>query len=319
MTTAHEVEPRRTQALDEPRPSAEVRRLLAAFLVGYEGHTRLAYARDLSDWLAFCDRHNVEPLSAHRAHVDAYARELTEVHGRARSTVARRLSAIAGFYRYATAEDLIVRSPVAGVRRPQVADDSQTTGLDRDQLRAVLALARQRAAAGAVGQSSRDLALLTVLAHNGLRIGEALAADVTDLGTERGHRVLHITRKGGRRATVVLAPVTARALHDYLAGRDTGPLFITAGGRRYDEPAAFRMVRRLARVAGLACADQLSPHSLRHAFVTLALDAGVSLRDVQDAAGHADPRTTRRYDRARHNLDRAATYAVTAYLAGDGP
>jgi len=101
MTTAHEVEPRRTQALDEPRPSAEVRRLLAAFLVGYEGHTRLAYARDLSDWLAFCDRHNVEPLSAHRAHVDAYARELTEVHGRARSTVARRLSAIAGFYREA--------------------------------------------------------------------------------------------------------------------------------------------------------------------------------------------------------------------------
>ncbi|MGZ6838793.1 MAG: site-specific integrase [Blastococcus sp.] len=75
--------------------------MLAAFLVGYEGHTRLAYARDLSDWLAFCDRHNVEPLSAHRAHLDAYARELTEVHSRARSTVARRLSAIAGFYREA--------------------------------------------------------------------------------------------------------------------------------------------------------------------------------------------------------------------------
>src|SRR5450759_1795453 len=92
--------------------------------------------------------------------------------------VARRLSAIAGFDRYAADEDLIDRSPVAGVRRPKVADDSQTTGLDRDQLRAVLALARQRAAAGA-GQSSRDLALLTLLAHNGLRIGEALAAEAT--------------------------------------------------------------------------------------------------------------------------------------------
>ena len=74
MTTAHEVEPRRIRALDEPRASAEVRRLLAAFLVGYEGHTRVAYARDLADWLAFCDRHHVEALSAHRAHVDAYAR-----------------------------------------------------------------------------------------------------------------------------------------------------------------------------------------------------------------------------------------------------
>jgi integrase/recombinase XerD len=52
-----------------------------------------------------------------------------------------------------------------------------------------------------------------------------------------------------------------------------------------------------------------------HSFVTAALDVGVSLRDVQDAAGHADPRTTRRYDRARHSLDRHATYAVAAWLA----
>jgi site-specific recombinase XerD len=83
-----------------------------------------------------------------------------------------------------------------------------------------------------------------------------------------------------------------------------------------DQPAAWRLVRRLARNAGID-ASKLNPHSLRHSFVTAALDAGVPLRDVQDAAGHADPRTTRRYDRARHNLDRAATYAVTAFLAGD--
>jgi site-specific recombinase XerD len=292
-----------------------VRRLVAAFLLGYEGHTRTAYARDLADWLAFCARHGVEPLAARRAHVDAYARELAEVQGRARSTVARRLSALAGFYRYALDEGLVDRSPLAGVRRPKVADDSQATGLDREQLRALLAAARQRGADGA-GQSVRDLALVTLLAHTGLRVGEALGAEATDLGSERGHRTLRVTRKGGRRATVVLAPVTARALDDYLDGRATGPLFVTASGRRLDEPAAFRMVRRLARAAGLERADKLSPHSLRHAFVTLALDAGVPLRDVQDAAGHADPRTTRRYDRARHNLDRAATYAVAAYLAG---
>jgi integrase/recombinase XerD len=305
---------RRDPTTIEAGATDPVRRLLAAFLVGYEGHTRNAYARDLSGWLSFCSRYGIEPLSARRAHVDAYARELAEVQGRARSTVARRLSALTGFYGYALDEGLIERSPLAGVRRPKVAEDSQTTGLDRDQLRAVLAAARERAVTGA-GQSRRDQALVTLLAHNGLRIGEALAADVSDLGTERGHRTLRITRKGSRRATVVLAPVTARALDDYLGGRDDGPLFVTVGGRRLDEPAAFRMVRRLARAAGLDCADQLSPHSLRHAFVTLALDAGVSLRDVQDAAGHADPRTTRRYDRARHNLDRAATYAVAAYLA----
>ena len=304
-----------TTAIEAPGTDS-VRRLVAAFLVGYEGHTRAAYTRDLSDWLAFCSRHGIEPLGAHRSHIDAYARDLAEVQGRARSTIARRLSALAGFYGYALNEGLLERSPLAGVRRPKAADDSQTTGLDRDQLRAVLAVARRRVATG-TGQSARDLALVTLLAHNGLRIGEALATGVENLGSERGHRVLRITRKGGRRATVVLAPVTARALEDYLGDRDSGPLFITRGGRRLDEPAAFRMVRRLARAAGLDCAARLSPHSLRHAFVTLALDAGVPLRDVQDAAGHADPRTTRRYDRARHNLDRAATYAVAAYLADD--
>jgi integrase/recombinase XerD len=295
--------------------SDEFRRLLAVFLLGYEGNTRTAYARDLADWLEWLHRHGVEALDAQRAHVDAYARELAEVRALAPATVARRLAALAGFYAYALEEGLLARSPVAHVRRPRVGDDSQTTGLDREQLRGLLEAARQRAATGA-GQSGRNLALVTLLAHNGLRIGEALGADAYNLGTERGHRVLHITRKGGRRATVALAPVTARALDGYLAGRTTGPLFTTATGRRLDEPAAFRMVRRLARAAGVDGADALSPHSFRHAFVTAALDAGVSLRDVQDAAGHADPRTTRRYDRARHSLDRHATYAVAAWLAG---
>ena len=55
------------------------------------------------------------------------------------------------------------------------------------------------------------------------------------------------------------------------------------------------------------------PHTLRHAFITAALDAGVPLRDVQEAASHADPRTTMRYDRARTSLDRQATYIVAAY------
>jgi integrase len=52
------------------------------------------------------------------------------------------------------------------------------------------------------------------------------------------------------------------------------------------------------------------------AFITGAREAGVPLEDVQDAAGHADPRTTRRYDRGRHSLDRHASYAVTAWLDG---
>jgi site-specific recombinase XerD len=72
--------------------------------------------------------------------------------------------------------------------------------------------------------------------------------------------------------------------------------------------------RQDARRAGIA--KTVTPHTLRHAFITAALDAGVPLRDVQEAASHADPRTTMRYDRARGSLDRHAIYIVAAYVAG---
>ena len=131
---------------------------------------------------------------------------------------------------------------------------------------------------------------------------------------ERGHRVLKITRKGGKVATVPLAPRTAEAVDIYVGDRTTGPLFITRTGIRWHRTEAWRALRRLAKKAMPEKAGSLHPHDLRHAFVTLSLDAGASLRDVQDAAGHADPRTTRRYDRARHNLDRHPTYALAGLI-----
>ncbi len=81
-----------------------------------------------------------------------------------------------------------------------------------------------------------------------------------------------------------------------------------------DRYAADRTVKRLAKLAGIT--QRISPHSLRHSFITAALDAGVPLRDVQEAASHADPRTTMRYDRARVSLDRHATYIVSTFIAG---
>ncbi len=77
---------------------------------------------------------------------------------------------------------------------------------------------------------------------------------------------------------------------------------------------AARIVRRVARRADIG--KPVGPHTLGHAFITAVLDAEVPLRDVQEAASYADPRTTMRYDRARASLDRHATYIVAAYLAG---
>ncbi len=279
----------------------------AAFLLSYPTkHTRRAYASDLSAWFAFCDAVGVDPLAASRAHVDTWARTLAEIDGRTLATVARKLSAVAGFYRYALNEDVIGRNPVAAVRRPKVGTDTQSTGLDRNELAALIAAARN--------DGLRTHALVLLLAMNGLRISEALGADASDLDTERGHRVLRITRKGGKKSTVPLAPRTSEAIDTYLDGRTAGPLFATSTGARLDQPAVWRTLRRLAATAVPAKATSLHPHDLRHAFVTLSLDAGASLRDVQDAAGHADPRTTRRYDRARYNLDRHPTYALAGLI-----
>jgi integrase/recombinase XerD len=305
-----------TGVLAHPDGDAGVDRHLAGWLLGFRSaHTRRSYARDLRGFLGWLHLHTGADtdtvdttvlLGVDRGTVHAYARHL-EATGAAASSVARALSALSSLFTYLTIEEVISTSPCTHVRRPTVASDSQTTGLDRDQARALLARAR--------ADSPRAYALLAILTGNGLRVGEILAADTGDLDVERGHRVLRITRKGGKRATVVLAPPVADAVDLYLDGRTTGPLFTTRTGRRLDEPYLFRLVRRLAREAGIATADRLSPHSLRHTFVTLALDAGVPLHDVQDAAGHADPRTTQRYNRARHNLDRHPAYRLAAHLA----
>jgi integrase/recombinase XerD len=153
-------------------------------------------------------------------------------------------------------------------------------------------------------------ALISLLALNGVRVSEATGADIEHMGAERGHRTLVITRKGGKVVTIPLAPRTARAIDLALGERTDGPIFLASDGRRLDRHGAARIVRR----AGIV--KKVSPRTLRHAFITAALDAGVPLRDVQEAASHADPRTTMRYDRARTSLDRHATCIVAAFIAG---
>jgi integrase len=131
----------------------------------------------------------------------------------------------------------------------------------------------------------------------------------------RGHRTLTVRRKGGAIVTIPLAPRTGRAIDLRIGERTEGPILLNRDATaRLDRHAAARIVRRLAKRAGID--KRVTPHTLRHAFITAALDAGVPLRDVQEAASHADPRTTMRCDRARGSLDRHATYIVATYLAG---
>jgi site-specific recombinase XerD len=278
---------------------------LAGFLAGYSGLTRQAYELDLRQYASWCHQHHIHLFSARRADIECFARDL-EALGRARATITRRLSTIAGFYRYAFEEELLDHSPAAHVRRPRIDHESHATGLDRNELGALLV-------AAGLGPAMEH-ALISLLALNGLRVSEATGASIEAMGIERGHRTLVITRKGGKVVTIPLAPRTARAIDLAVGERCEGPVFLTADGHHLDRHGAGRIVRRVARRAGIT--KPVGPHTLRHAFITAALDAGVPLRDVQEAASHADPRTTMRYDRARASLDRHATYIVSAYIAG---
>ncbi len=292
-------------AVAEPVFSPQEQLALAGFLAGYTGLTREAYGLDLRQFVSWCQLRHLALFSVRRADIECFARDL-EAKGRARATVTRRLSTIAGLYRYAVEEELLDHSPAAHVRRPRLDYESHATGLDRNELGALLVAAGLGPAAGH--------ALISLLALNGLRVSEATGADIQSLGLERGHRTLTITRKGGKVVTIPLAPRTARAIDLAVGERHEGPIFLTARGERLDRHGAGRIVRRAARRAGIS--KKIGPHTLRHAFITAALDAGVPLRDVQEAASHADPRTTMRYDRARASLDRHATYIVAAFIAG---
>jgi integrase/recombinase XerD len=274
-------------------------------LAGYSGLTREAYALDLRRYVAWCTEHQVRLFGARRADIESFGRHF-EARGRARATIARRLCTIACFYRYAEEEGVISTSPAVHVRRPRLDYESHATGLARNEVGAMLV------AAGLA--SARDHALISLLALNGLRVSAATGANIETLGLERGHRTLTIQRKGGKVVTVPLAPRTARALDLAVGERCEGPIFVGSDGERLDRHAAGRIVCRIARRAGIN--KRVGPHTLRHAFITAALDAGVPLRDVQEAASHADARTTMRYDRARVSLDRHATYVVAAFLAG---
>ncbi|MCU1590075.1 MAG: integrase [Frankiales bacterium] len=267
-----------------------------AFLAGYSGRTRESYETTLKQWGTWCSSNDVQVLDVLRAHVQVFARELEQA-GRAPATIAQKLSAIGGFYAYLVIEGVLPKSPVAHVRRPKVSDESTRFGLDAAELRQLLA--------GSNTHSREAHALVCLLALNGLRVSEACRARAHDLSDDRGHHLLEVLRKGGKRARVPLAPRTAAAVT--ALGRVDDELLI--GLDRY---GAWRLIKQLVDSAGII--KPISPHSLRHTFVTLALEAGVPLHVVQDGAGHADPRTTQRYNRGRKRLDNHATYALQTFL-----
>ncbi|WP_247829184.1 tyrosine-type recombinase/integrase [Arthrobacter antioxidans] len=274
------------------------------------GHTLRAYRRTLREFCGWLDDHGFDLFSVQRVHVDGWRQEVTG----ASASAAQRIAAVSSFYRYAVSYGAIVTNPAELVERPTIsADHSGTQSLSRDQARALLGAAR--------ANGPRSHALVSLLLFTGLRLSEALNADTTDYGHDGGHRTLTVQRKGGDLAKVAVPAPAVEALDAYLGttGQELGtvtgtgrPIFTTITGKRWAASEAFRTVQRLAHAAGIK--GEISPHSLRHTFATIALEAGATLHDLQDALGQTDPRATRRYDRARNNLTISAGYHVARAL-----
>jgi integrase/recombinase XerD len=280
-----------------------------SYLARYSGRTHDLYAMQLRRWFAWCEANDLDPLiGIQRAHVELYIRQLGE-SGLQDSSVVTMMHGVRGFFRFAHIDGTIASDPAVYARLPKIhRDESRTQGLVRLELIRFLQVAQSL--------SVHHGALAFLLGINALRASEAAAVRIEDYAeTVRGHRVLHLVGKGNKPATMPITVPVLRVLEACRGDRRSGRLVLRpVSGKPIDRRDAYRMVARIAKAAGIP--RHICPHSLRHAAITNALDAGVPLRDAQILARHADPRTTEHYDRARGNLDRHGVHFLTVYVAG---
>lgn len=296
-------------------PEPPVREAIAAdwLLAQDRENTRAAYRRDILAFFAWCDEFRIDALAATARHLRGYRNFLEDGSaGRefAKSTVHRKLAAVSSYYRFAMEDGrwdrLVTGNPLDRVKRPKVADVSTTVGLDLGEFQRLLAAADEA--------GPWEAAFVRMLFYSGARVSELCNARTSDLRTERGRRTLWVTRKGGRPIRLTIADVAAQALDAHLGGR-TGPLFLgRKGGPLTRREAAYRLDRLLVKAS--ITDKKITPHSLRHTFATLALDAGEDIREVQRALGHANIATTLRYDRSRTDVDRSPTHALARVVEG---
>lgn len=276
-------------------------------------NTRDGYERDLFAFLGWCHVADVDPLELRQEDAFDY-RDFMAATNLSLATVARRLASCRSFYRHCTLRGTLPFNAFDGVQGLGRRGESKTPWLSEAELQRLLAVARRTDPVG------RDFILMALLGLNGLRVSEVVGADVEDLGSSAGRRVLNVTRKGAKAGVIPLADPVAEALDLYLLKRRSGPLVVRLGGSGHPlEPveglsrsAVDKRLKKLAIVADVN--RDISPHSLRHSFVTQALAGGAPLHIVQAAAGHSSPATTQGYNRDRHNLEANPTFDLAGRL-----
>lgn len=248
-------------------------------------NTRAAYGADVADFVAWCTAESTPPLAATASDISRY-RDHCLRSGLKPTTVRRRLSAIASLFRHADAAagDGI---PVDEVARPD-GEEAPPELLDDDELDGVVHAAR--------GLGPKVEALVSLLARDGIKLGEALELDVPQLtGTARRMTATVVRRRGD--VELALDPVTSAALATYLGERRRGPLFLGGtpngdGPTRLTRFGANFIVKRAAAAARID--KPVSANVLRRSYIARAHREGAAIVDIQAQVGHGQLRLTSR-------------------------
>lgn len=297
-------------AISSPVPtSIDTADMIAAagFLARYKGQTRKLYEIDLRIYYAWCERVGIRPLEAQRPHLELFARYLEDERGNIASTVAHRLGVLKTFFGILAADGIVAKDPTTLLRMPKVRrDPSAIAWLDRAQMGNLIRAARET--------SPHHECLVVLMGMLGLRVSEACNVRIEDFTDDTlGYRTLRVLGKGDKPAVIPIPVPVLRVIEQCRGDRAAGPLILRRNGRAHDRNSAYAWIKQLARKGGLPAT--VHPHSLRHAAITGALDAGLELRDAQVFARHSDPRTTTHYDRNQFNLDRHGAHTVSRWFA----
>jgi integrase/recombinase XerD len=292
-------------------------------------HTRTAYEHDLGQFLnhAGIPADAYEQLPLIRPEHVADWRDQLAAGGMTNSSIRRKLTALRSLFSYLQTYGYGGANPAHGklVAAPAVSRDGKTVALSPTDCRRLLdAPAVVDSAGEPIPVGLRDRAMLAVLAYSGCRVGELARLRVRDYKTSGEHRILNITGKGGKERTTPLHLEAVERLGDWLnlpgiRNDPAAPLFPapkSARGQGRDgfrsDPITTRAVEKLIRryVLTLGLDPNVTVHSLRVTALTTARERGSDIIDLQDFAGHADPRTTLTYIRSRDRLSKSPAYVL---------
>jgi integrase/recombinase XerC len=249
------------------------------------------YTRDLLEFFAFCTDKKIESLKdVNKLTLRAYLAQLMEKKF-AKSSIARKLSAIRSFYRYLMREELVKASPAATTVSPKL-DRRLPIFLTVDEAKR---LVESPDITQPYGQ--RDRALLELLYASGMRVSELVSMNLEHVDLAANE--IRVWGKGSKERMVLIGAPAAHALTDYiehsrpllLSGKKNNALFVN----RYGERILVRRIQKIISKYSLALDKKIHPHILRHTFATHLLDGGADLKVVQELLGHADLSSTQIY------------------------